>query len=108
MSVSEPGLELHEWETRWQELQEQLATDADGTLPDVADFVEQLLDEAGVELDEPVAVEGDSRALVESLRAAQEVAERVERGEDVDPGDIGQAIEDLRSIYASVTAERPS
>jgi hypothetical protein len=105
--MSDPGLDLHEWETRWQELEAQFEEDAAGALPDAADFVQQLLDAGGMELDEPVTVEGDSPGLVESYRSARDVADRVERGEDVDPGDVGQAIEDLRTVYATITIERP-
>jgi hypothetical protein len=106
--MTEPGLDLHDWETRWQELQAQFEEDAAGTLPDAADFVERLLEDRGFELDEPVTVEGDSRSYVESYRSAREVAERVERGDDVDPGDVGQAIDDLRAVYESISAERPA
>jgi hypothetical protein len=105
--MSDPGLDLHEWETRWQELEALFADDAAGALPDAADFVQQLLDERGVELDEPVTVGGDGRGFVESYRSARDVADRIERGEDVDPGDVGQAIDDLRAVYETIAIERP-
>ena len=106
--MSEPGLDLHEWATRWQELQEQFEEDADGTLPAAVDFIERLLDEAGFDLEEPLVVQEESRDFVTTYRSVREVADRIERGEDVDPGDVGQAIEDLRLLYESVTVERPS
>jgi hypothetical protein len=33
-----------------------------------------------------------------SFAAARETADRIERGEDVDPGDVGAAVENLRAI----------
>lgn len=101
--MSEPGLELHEWETRWQELESQLEEDPAGALPDATDLLERILAEAHVE---PAAREAGSE-LHTSVRAAREVADRVERGEDVDPGDVGQAINDLRAVYETVSAARP-
>lgn len=43
MSQSEPGLDLHEWETRWAELQEALSEDPAGALPEACDLVEETL-----------------------------------------------------------------
>jgi hypothetical protein len=44
--VFEPGLDLHEWETRWQELQDAAADAPDEALPEI---VEQMLVERGFE-----------------------------------------------------------
>jgi hypothetical protein len=94
MSMSEPGLDLHEWETRWQEVEEAFKTDPAGALPEACDLVEEMLlvDDGA---DEPAA----------AYRAARETADRLERGEDVDPGDIGAAVENLRSIRAALSNE---
>ena len=94
--MSEPGLDLHEWETRWAELEAAFETDAAGTLPDAADLLEEVLG-AG-----PDAGLDDLRA---SVRAAREVANRIERGDDVDPGDVGQAIEDLRGVHRALAGD---
>jgi hypothetical protein len=95
--MSEPGLDLHGWQTRWEELESQFETDAAGTLPDAADLIDETL--AGDDL--AGAVSDD---MVASVRAAREVADRIERGEDVDPGDVGQAIDDLRAVQRTLTA----
>ena len=89
--MSEPGLDLHEWETRWSELEDAFAEDAAGTLAEACDLIEAMV---GVELadDELAAAYG----------AAREVADAVERGDDVGPGDIGAAIENLRRIRDTV------
>ena len=103
MSQNDPGLELHEWETRWSELEELLQEDADGALPDACDFVEQALTESSIALDE---IGGENDELLAASRAARETADRLEAGEDVDPGDVGAAIENLRAIYASLRGSR--
>jgi len=104
MSQNEPGLELHEWETRWQELEPMLEEDPAGALPQACDFVEQTLRESQLD---PDAAVGTPDELLSAYAAARETATRVERGESVDPGDIGAAIENLRAVYESLRATRP-
>lgn len=91
MSQSEPGLDLHEWETRWAELEEELGADPGGVLPEACDLIEEMLGFTGAD--------GD---LELDFRAAREIADALERGDEVAPGDIGGAIENLRSIRAAV------
>jgi hypothetical protein len=104
MSHNEPGLELHEWETRWSELDEQLEDDPAGGLSAACDFVEQVLAES----ETAAGVGGENDELVAGHRAARDTADRIERGEEVDPGDIGAAIENLRAVYDSLRASRQS
>jgi hypothetical protein len=92
--MNEPGLDLHEWETRWAELEEELAEDPAGALPDACDLIEETL-----------GLDHVSDELEVSFRAAREVADAIERGDRVDPGDIGAAVENLRTIRAAL---RPS
>ena len=94
MSMNEPGIDLHLWETRWAGIEEALAEDAAGALVEACDEIEELLavHTGGTEL------ESTSDDLVAALEASRETADRVERGEVVDPGDIGAAIENLRMI----------
>jgi hypothetical protein len=91
--MQEPGLDLHEWETRWAELEEAFAEDPAGALPEACDFVETTLGDTDWSDD-----------LEKAFQAAREVADAIERGDDVDPGDIGAAIENLRLIRQSLRA----
>jgi hypothetical protein len=92
MSMHEPGLDLHEWETRWAELEEELAEDPAGALPEACDLIESAL---GVG-DEP------DDEIERTFRAVRDVADAIERGDDVDLGDLGAAVENLRAIRAAV------
>lgn len=103
MTQNEPGLELHEWETRWSELDDLFADDPAATLPDACDFVEQVLLESGIAVEEEG---GENDELIAGYRAARETATRIERGEEVDPGDVGAAIENLRAVYETLRASR--
>ncbi len=102
-SQNEPGLDLHEWETRWAELEEEFEEDAAGTLPEACDFVERMLGEAGIELR---TADGEVDELGAAFRAAREISDAIERDESFDPGDLGGAIENLRFIYQSVRVSR--
>jgi len=87
MSMNEPGLDLHEWETRWAELDEALAEDPAGALPGACDVIEEMLGRDYV-----------SDELEVSFRSARETSDAIERGENVGPGDIGAAVGNLRAI----------
>jgi hypothetical protein len=106
--MTEYGLDRDEWEGELESLREGLENTPAQALPDLADLIERMLEERGFELDEPVAAEGDEPEIVASYRAARETATRVEAGLDVDPGDVGQAVEDLLAIFDYVNAERPA
>jgi hypothetical protein len=106
MSLEEPGLDRHAWESLLEGLGDDLRTDPFAALPDLADLVERMLEEAGYDLDDPVVREGEEREVVAEYLAAREVADLVERGNDqVSPGDVAAAIEGLRALAGFVTAE---
>jgi hypothetical protein len=99
--MHEPGLDRHEWETEWAEL-EPLVVDSPGeALPELDSLVARMLAEVGYPVETPDAVDDDGvdPEVMTSFLAAHEIAERVDRAETVDPGDIGQAITLYREIY---------
>ncbi|HZG34676.1 MAG TPA: hypothetical protein VEY87_02415 [Gaiellaceae bacterium] len=103
MTQNEPGLELHEWETRWSELDELFADDPAGALPEACDFVEQTLTESGIAAEE---VGGENDEVLAAYRAARETSDRIERGDEVGPGDVAAAIENLRAVYETLRVSR--
>jgi hypothetical protein len=101
----EPGLDLHDWETRWQQLQELAADDPEQALPEIVRFVEQMLVERGFDLSNPVDVEGDDPDVVRDFLAAQETA-RAAQGGAADPGDVAAALENLAEVYGFLVEHR--
>jgi hypothetical protein len=94
VSTNEPGLDLHEWETRWAELEEAFAEDPADALVEACDEIEELLRiQAGDEM-----LRAQYTELETAYEAAREVADRYEQGADADPGDIAAAIENLRAV----------
>lgn len=94
---------LHEWETRWSELEALLEEDPAGALAEACDFLESVLAETDVPSE---AVAGENEELLGPYRAARETASRVEAGEDVDSDDVAAAIENVRSVYETLRATR--
>ena len=94
----EPGIDLHEWESRWAALEEDAHTDPVEALPELVDLVREMLVEAGYDVTDPVARAGEEREVVAEFQAASETADRVRAGEDVDPGDVAAAINGLAAI----------
>src|SRR5262245_9130963 len=104
--TDQPGLDEYDWQSEYASLEEDLEDDPTGALAQFADLVERMLDERGYDLGDPIVREGDERAIVADYLAARETSDRVERDENVDPGDIGAAIVNLREIFQSLVAER--
>jgi hypothetical protein len=103
--MSEPGLDLHEWQTRWQEVQDEVAADPEQAIPEVVHLIEQMLQERGYELGEPVTTEGEDPDIVRTFLAAREIATAAEH-DAADPADIQVALDDLAEIHDYLTADR--
>jgi hypothetical protein len=107
MSAQEPGLDLHVWTSRFESLEDDLRDDPVGTLPDLRLLVEEMLEERGYDLQDPVARAGDDPEIVTTYMSARELALRAE-GDGVDPSDVGEAIHGFTAVYEYLTAERPA
>lgn len=107
MSTPEPGLDLHEWQTEMESLQEQLEDSPEEALPDFADLVERIMIERGVlaENGESVTEEVRDPEVTERYRAAREIATQAEAG-DAAPGDVADAINNLRELFDFLVVER--
>ena len=103
--MTEPGLDLHEWETQWQQLQDESVDEPAQALPEIVRLVEAMLRDRGFQLDEPVTAEGDDADIVRDFLAARELAASAETG-GADPEDVEVALEDLREIYDYITQDR--
>jgi len=104
--VVEPGLDLHDWESEWQQL-EPLVRDSPGeALPELHGLIERMLAERGVLGESGVGTEGGDPELLATYEAGKDVVDRLERGIDVDPSDIGSVIQDYRGLFQYLTTER--
>ena len=104
--MRDPGLDRHEWETEWQQLEDELETAPAETLPEVAHLVERMLREREILDENLVATEGADPELLAEYVAGKDVVDRLERGEAVDPSDIGSVVAGYRSLYEYLINER--
>jgi hypothetical protein len=107
MSTPEPGVDLHEWQTEMESLQEQLEDSPEEALPELADLVGRIMVERGAvnENHEPVAAEGTDPEVIDRYRAAREIATLAEAGDAV-PGDVADSINNLRELFDYFVVER--
>lgn len=96
----EPGLDRHEWETEFAQLEPELHEAPLEALPELAALVERMLVERGYELEPETR---DETGLVPEFLAARAIAEQ---GHEADPGDVADAVQKLRSVYDFVASER--
>jgi hypothetical protein len=106
MLVQEPGLDRHEWETQWEQLQPLVQDSPVEALPELDRLLAEMLAARGFPLDDPIVVEGEEPEVVTDFRAARELTQRIETGLDDDPGDVAQAINNYREVYEFLIADR--
>ncbi len=96
----EPGLDIHDWETRWQELQDLAVESPAEALPEIVRLTEQMLTERGFDL------AANDQDLVRDFHGARELAAACEAG-TATPGDTAAALENLRDIHDYLVQDRP-
>ena len=102
----EPGLDRHEWETRWEELEPLVEEAPLEALPELDRLIAELLEARGYAPNDPVASQGDEPEILVNFRSARELTRLWESDADISPGEVAQAIEDYRNVYESVIEQR--
>jgi hypothetical protein len=100
----EPGLDLHDWETRWEQFLEDAEDSPAEALSEMDRLLEEMLTARGYQLNEPVTASGEEPEVVKQFIAAREITRLADAG-DVDPGDVADAIEGYRSLFELITGE---
>jgi N-acetyl-anhydromuramyl-L-alanine amidase AmpD len=103
--MTEPGGDLHDWETRWADLQEVAADTPAEALPEVVKLVEEMLAERGYDLENPVVEENEDPDIVRSFLAAREIALADETA-GVEQEDVQTALDDLADVYDYLVDDR--
>jgi hypothetical protein len=107
MSTPEPGLDLHEWESEFASIEEEIADDPAHALLELTGLVERMLTARGFDVADPVAGDGEEPEILASFRAAHEVTRLVDAAAEVEADAVGSAIDDLRALYDYLITERP-
>ena len=105
--MQEPGLDRHEWETEWQQLEPLVLDSPRESLPELHDLVRRMLEERGYAIDQEVVREGNDPEIIAEYLAAREITGRAERDEPgLSPGDVGEAIASYRNLYEFLLENR--
>ena len=88
--MQEPGLDLHEWQSRWEQLREVAEESPADAVSEMGRLLEEMLAERGV-------VDSESEAT--KLFAAGRDAERSYESGDGTAGDLAHAIDCYRDLY---------
>jgi hypothetical protein len=108
MSTPEPGLDVHEWISEFESIQEDMESSPSDALDELDRLVERMLVARGYAPNDPVADDGDDPEVLSEFRAAREIRLAVDRGDDVGPGDVAAAINGYRNVFDAIITERPA
>ena len=104
--MGEPGLNRQIWETRWEELDPLLDETPVEALPEAADLIADMLSGLGFE----ASVEGQAAADTEEIPVEygeiRRVADDLRAAREVEVYDLGQAVHDVRDLYAYLIEDR--
>jgi hypothetical protein len=102
----DPGLDRHEWESRWESLGEELEDSPRDVLPELDLLLAEMLDESGYAIEDAVAREGEAPEVVTEFTAAREITRLLAEDPDaVSPGDVAAAVNGYRSVYEFLIEE---
>jgi hypothetical protein len=107
MATQEPGLDRHDWSSRFASIEEDLHADPQGALPELRRLVEEMLEERDYHPTDPVASEGDDPEVIATYEAARDLSLRCEAG-GADPSDVGEAVLGFTAVYEHLLSGRPA
>ncbi|MBD0338699.1 MAG: hypothetical protein ICV67_05365 [Thermoleophilia bacterium] len=105
MATQDPGLDRHDWESRFASVEADLRDDPQGGLPELRRLVGEMLEGRGYDPTDPVASAGDDPEVIATFESARDLSLRCEAG-DAGPGDIGEAVLGLTAVYEHLLSER--
>lgn len=105
----EPGLDVHQWESEWASLEDDLADSPETALSLVHELITRMLKERRILDDNLVVAEGADPEWFRTWEAGKELVALLEDPEaDVDSQDVVDQIEEYRGLFEALVAERAS
>ena len=104
--MSDIGLDLHEWETRWEQLLEVAEESPADAIGEMDRLLAEMLEERGITIRDPVAGDGIEPEIAKQYLAAHDYRMRYEAGIDDDPGDLADAINGFQLLFEYLTSNR--
>ena len=100
------GLDRHDWETEWADIEDLLEDDPGEGLPAADELIERMMVESGFPTD-TVAEEGVDPEITATLAEARRVTAAYDAGEDVSAADTIAAAAAYRDLYTTFLARGP-
>jgi hypothetical protein len=97
--VQEPGLDEHEWISRYESIDEDLRTAPVESLGDLDELVAEMMEARGIPLEEHEGAETAEPETIRQFAEARRVTRQIDAGDDFDPGDVANAVDAYRSLY---------
>ena len=107
--ASEPGLDVHEWESEWASLEDDIADSPETALPYVHELITRVLKERRVLDDALVVSEGAEPDWARTWEAGRDLVARLDDpGLDVERQDVLDQVDEYRALLETLRAERAS
>lgn len=103
----EPGLDIHEWESEWASLEDDLADSPETALPVVHELITRMLRERGILDENLVVAEGADPDWHRTWEAGRDLVAVIDDpGVEVDPQDILDQLDEDRDLFEALIRER--
>ncbi len=104
--MHEPGVDEHVWRTRWEAIEPDLRATPAEALAEADELVVELMRARGI----PLRAGDDTTEpdTIRRLAEARRVRRQVDAGESYDPGDVANAVDAYRSLYADLVGRGPA
>jgi hypothetical protein len=103
----EPGLGVHEWQSQWASLEDDIADSPETALPFVHELITRMLKERQILDDNLVVMEGADPDWVRTWEAGRDLVLRLEDPAlDVERQNVLDQIEEYHALFETLLAER--
>ena len=105
--ASEPGLDVHEWESEWASLEDDIVDSPETALPYVHELITRVLKERRVLDDDRVVAEGAEPDWSRTWEAGRDLVGRLDDPSlDVERQEVLDQIDDYRALFETLRAQR--
>jgi hypothetical protein len=98
--VLEPGVDEHVWTSRYEALEEDVRAAPAEALAELDRLVAEMMEARGIPLEEREGEDATEPETTRQFMEARRVTRELESGEPYDPGDVANAVDAYRSLYA--------
>jgi hypothetical protein len=97
--MQEPGLDEHEWITRFEALEPDIRSSPAESLGDLDELVAEMMVARGLPLAEREGEEVLEPDVVRQFEESRRITRQLDTGDPFDPGDVASAIEGYLGLY---------